>query len=114
MDCIFCKIVKKEIPAEVEYETDDLIVINDLNPQAPVHLLVISKIHYSTLLDCDDSVALGALLDGVKEVARLKGFADEGFRTVINTNEGGGQSVFHLHLHVLAGKPFSESVGPCL
>ncbi len=111
MDCIFCKIVNKEIPATVEYETENLIIINDLNPQAPVHLLVIPKVHFSTLLDCDDTELLGQLLDGVKEVARQKGFADEGFRTVINTNEGGGQSVFHLHIHLLAKKAFSESVG---
>ncbi len=110
MDCIFCKIVNKEIPSTFEYETENLIVIKDLKPQAPVHLLVIPKAHFSTLLDCDDTGLLGTLLDGVKEVARLKGFADEGFRTVINTNEGGGQSVFHLHIHLLAGKSFSESV----
>lgn len=110
MDCIFCKIVNKEIPAKIEYETENLIVIKDLNPQAPVHLLVIPKAHFSTLLDCDDTELLGGLLDGVKEVARLKGFADEGFRIVINTNEGGGQSVFHLHIHLLARKSFSESV----
>ncbi|MBE9532352.1 MAG: histidine triad nucleotide-binding protein [Proteobacteria bacterium] len=111
MDCIFCKIVKGDIPATVEYETDELIVINDLNPQAPVHLLVIPKTHYSTLLDCDEAVVLGGLLEGVKEIAIRKGFADAGFRTVINTNKGGGQSVFHLHLHILAGKGFSESIG---
>jgi histidine triad (HIT) family protein len=110
MDCIFCKIVNGEIPSTLEYESDDLVVINDLNPQAPVHLLVIPKVHYSTLLDCDDDGVLSALLNGVKDVARLKGFADDGFRTIINTNEGGGQSVFHLHIHILAGKPFSESV----
>lgn len=110
MDCIFCKIVAGEIPADVEYETDDLIVIKDVNPQAPIHLLVIPKTHSATLLDCKDRAALGGLLEGASEVARLKGFADKGFRTVINTNEGGGQSVFHLHLHILAGKRFSESV----
>jgi histidine triad (HIT) family protein len=111
MDCIFCKIVNGEIPSTKEYETDDLIVINDLNPQAPVHLLVIPKPHFSTLLNCNDEAVLSGLLNGVKDVARLKGFADDGFRTVINTNEGGGQTVFHLHIHILAGKPFSESVG---
>jgi histidine triad (HIT) family protein len=111
MDCIFCKIVAKELPAEIVYETDDLIVIYDLNPQAPVHLLVIPKKHYSTLMECDDGALLSSLMDGVKEVAKLKGFADEGFRTVINTNEGGGQTVFHLHVHLLARKVFSEEIG---
>ena len=111
MDCIFCKIVAGEIPAERVYETDELIVIKDLHPQAPVHLLVIPKKHYATLLDCDDNAVLGNLLDGVKEVARLKGFSEEGFRTVINTNAGGGQVVFHLHIHVLANKVFSEEIG---
>lgn len=111
MDCLFCKIVSGEIATSKEYETDDLIVIKDLHPQAPIHLLVIPKSHFSTLLDCDESKVLSDLLEGVKEVARRKGFAGEGFRTVINTNEGGGQSIFHLHMHVLAGKTFSESVG---
>ncbi len=111
MDCIFCKIVDGEIPATVEYENDELMVIKDMNPQAPVHLLVIPKTHYPTLLDCDEAAVLSGLLEGVKKVARQKGFAEAGFRTVINTNKGGGQSVFHLHLHLLAGKGFSESVG---
>ena len=110
MDCIFCKIVAGEIPGERVYETDELIVIEDLHPQAPLHLLVIPKKHYATLLDCGDNAVLGSLLDGVKEVARLKGFSEEGFRTVIKTNKGGGQVVFHLHIHVLANKVFSEEL----
>ena len=111
MDCVFCKIVAGELPARIEHETDELIVIKDLNPQAPVHLLVISKKHFPTLMDCADNAVLGSMLDGVKEVARLKGFVDEGFRTIINTNAGGGQTVFHLHIHILAGRAFSEELG---
>lgn len=111
MDCVFCKIIAGELPAKIVYDTDDLIVIYDMNPQAPVHLLVIPKKHYSTLMDCDDNAVLGGLLDGVKEVARLKGFAEEGFRIIINTNKGGGQVVFHLHIHILANKLFSEEIG---
>lgn len=110
-DCIFCKIASKEIKSSVVHETDDLLVINDINPQAPTHLLVIPKRHYSTLIECNDKTFLGNLLSTAVEMAKKAGIAERGFRTVINTNDEGGQTVFHLHMHVLGGRPQTGRMG---
>lgn len=107
-DCIFCKIATGEIPSSKVYEDDVCIAFNDLSPQAPTHILVIPKEHVDSL----DRVAsgrkemLGHLLLTSAEIARERGFADAGYRVVINTNADGGQTVFHLHVHLLAGRPF--------
>jgi histidine triad (HIT) family protein len=105
-DCLFCRIVRKEIPASVVYEDDELLVFNDINPQAPLHALVIPKRHIATLNDVDaDAAALvGSMVRRAAAVARDKGYADSGYRTVFNTNAQAGQTVFHIHLHVLAGR----------
>ncbi len=111
MDCIFCKIVEGTVPSTKVYEDDNFIVIKDINPQAPVHLLVIPKRHYPTLMDCDERDILGGLIDVAKRVSTEKRFHERGFRLVINTNEEGGQTVFHLHMHILAGRALSGKMG---
>ncbi|QZA81182.1 histidine triad nucleotide-binding protein [Deefgea piscis] len=101
-DCLFCKIVGKQIPAKIIYEDDDVIAFNDIRPAAPVHFLVIPKQHIDSLLGCteQDQVLLGKLLARVPHIAREQGL-QAGFKTAINTGEAGGQEVYHLHLHVL-------------
>lgn len=111
MDCIFCKIASRKIPSSIVHETDDLVVIKDISPQAPVHLLVIPKKHYSTLLECGDKALLAGMFEAAKEAARLSGVNESGFRTVVNTNEEGGQTVAHLHMHVLGGRQLTGRMG---
>ena len=111
MDCIFCKIVSKEIKSAVVFETAGVIVIKDVNPQAPAHLLAIPKKHYSTLLDCEDTGLLAGLFSAAVQAAKSAGIDKSGFRTVVNTNEDGGQTVFHLHMHILGGRPLSGRMG---
>lgn len=110
-DCIFCKIAGKKIKAEIMAETEKVMVIKDINPQAPTHLLIIPKTHYPTLMDCEDRELLGELLQTAQDMARKLGLGDRGFRTVINTNEEGGQTVFHLHMHFMAGRPLLGRMG---
>ena len=105
-DCLFCRIVRKEIPASVVYEDEDLVVFNDINPQAPLHALVIPKRHIATLNDVqgEDEALVGKMVRRAAAIAREKGYADSGFRTVFNTNAQAGQTVFHIHLHLLGGR----------
>lgn len=105
-DTIFSKIVRREIPADIVYENDDVLAFRDLNPQAPVHVLFIPKRAVATLNDAatTDAELLGKLLLASAEYARQQGFAEQGYRTVINCNGDGGQTVFHLHVHLLAGR----------
>ena len=105
-DCLFCKIIAGTIPAPRVYEDDDVIVINDINPQAPLHALVIPRRHIATLnaLTAKDDALVGAMHRAAAAVARDKGFADRGYRAVFNTNAEAGQTVFHIHLHLLAGR----------
>jgi histidine triad (HIT) family protein len=105
-DCLFCRIVRKEIPASIVYEDDRLLAFNDINPQAPLHALVVPKRHIDSLnaLAPDDDGLVGEMIRRAAAIARDKGFADRGFRTVFNTNAEAGQTVFHIHLHVLAGR----------
>ena len=93
-NCIFCKIANKEIPSNLVYEDDYTVAFNDLNPQAPVHVLVIPKQHYSSLNELDDANVMSALLNAVKEVTKKLKITD--YRTVINTGKGAGQEVFHI------------------
>jgi len=105
-ECLFCRIVRKEIPASVIHEDDEVLVFNDINPQAPLHALVIPKRHIATLNDLssqDDALA-GQMIRRAASIAREKGYADRGFRIVFNTNAEAGQTVFHIHLHVLGGR----------
>jgi histidine triad (HIT) family protein len=103
-DCIFCKMVAGEISPDVVYEDDQILAFRDINGQAPIHILVIPKVHIATLDDLDDTELAGHLLKTVSILARKEGLADEGYRTVINCKEKGGQEVFHLHLHLLGGR----------
>ncbi len=107
-DCLFCKIVKHEIPAKILYEDDRLLAFEDINPQAPLHALVIPKIHVATLNDlaAEHEPLVGEMTRRAASIARERGYADRGFRTVFNTNREAGQTVFHIHLHLLAGRAF--------
>jgi histidine triad (HIT) family protein len=104
-DCIFCKIVRGEIPAQIIYEDDDVIAFNDINPAAPVHFLIIPRIHIASLLDCEEThqALLGKMLLLAPKIAKEHGCTD-GFRTIINTGRVGGQEIFHLHIHIIGGK----------
>ena len=108
-NCIFCKIANKEIPSNLVYEDEYTVAFNDLNPQAPVHILVIPKAHYASLNETDDKEILAALLNAVKEVTKKLGITD--YRTVINTGKAAGQEVFHIHLHILSGRPLNWPPG---
>ncbi len=103
-DCVFCKIVRGEIPAGIVAENDSAIAFRDLDPQAPVHVLVVPKEHVDSLTDAYDPLILGNVMRLSAEVARLEGILEAGYRTVINTGREGGQSVDHLHVHVLGGR----------
>ena len=106
--CIFCKIASGDIPSERVYEDDVCIAFNDLSPQAPTHILIIPRAHLDSLDKAEghDEAAIGRLLTSAAKIAREKGFAENGYRVVINTNSDGGQTVFHLHVHLLAGRQF--------
>ncbi len=106
-DTIFGKIIRREIPADIVYEDDDVLAFRDLNPQAPVHVLFVPKKAIATLdaATQNDAELLGKLLLAAAGYARSEGLADKGYRTVVNCNEHGGQTVFHLHVHLLGGRP---------
>ena len=112
-DCLFCRIVRREVPAKVVAESDDCIAFRDLNPQAPVHVLVIPKRHIASLDAAVDGDAelLGAMALLAARVARDENIASSGYRTVVNTNAGAGQTVFHVHTHVLGGRRMSWPPG---
>ena len=105
-DCLFCKIGSGQIPAKVVLQDDEVLAFDDINPQAPVHVLVIPKRHVVALNDTGvgDQALLGRLLEAAAQVARQKGLAEAGYRVVANTGRDGGQTVLHLHLHVLGGR----------
>ncbi len=107
-NCLFCKIVAGEIPSAKIYEDEFCVAFNDINPQAPTHILIIPREHLDSLdkAQKSDKETLGHLLLAAAEIAREKNFAEDGYRTVINTNSDGGQTVFHLHIHLLGGRPF--------
>jgi histidine triad (HIT) family protein len=103
-DCIFCKIAAGEIPATVVKRDATMLAFKDLNPQAPTHVLVIPTAHVGSLNDTSDPAMLGKLLAFARDVAQEAGIGTKGYRVVVNTNPDGGQTVFHLHLHVLGGR----------
>ena len=107
-DCIFCKIAAEEIPSTRVFQDETCVAFNDLSPQAPTHILIIPRDHVDSLdkAGADHRSMLGHLLLTAAEIAREKGFAKDGYRVVVNTNSDGGQTVFHLHVHLLAGRPF--------
>lgn len=105
-DCLFCKMVSGDITPDTVYENEDVLAFRDINPQAPVHVLVIPKQHVSTIndLDADNSVLVGKMMMAAARIAQQEGFAEQGYRTVMNCNDHGGQTVFHIHLHLLGGR----------
>lgn len=105
-NCIFCRIVRKEIPAKIIYEDEMVLAFEDIAPQAPVHILVIPKKHYSTILDIEEknTELIGHIFMVARHIASQKGFDSKGFRLVINCNPDGGQTVYHVHFHILAGR----------
>lgn len=110
-DCLFCRIAAGEIPSERVYEDETCFAIKDIEPQAPVHLLIIPKIHVKNVAELSDCELSGKLMLAVGKLARQLGLEEGGFRVVINTGESAGQSVPHLHLHLLAGRPFAWPAG---
>jgi histidine triad (HIT) family protein len=112
-DCLFCKIVAGQIPANVVHQDDELVAFRDINPQAPLHVLIIPKRHISTLNDLapGDDALVGSMLRRAAAIAAEHGYGDRGYRTVFNVNREAGQTVFHIHLHVLAGRGLSWPPG---
>jgi len=105
-DCLFCKIVRKEIPAKIVAESPECVAFRDINPQAPIHVLVIPREHVASLNEATDAAMIGRLALFAAEIAKREGISEGGYRTVINTNAGAGQTVFHVHLHLLGGRKF--------
>ena len=105
-DCLFCKIRDGEIPGDIVFEDDDVLAFNDVNPQAPVHVLIIPKKHIATVNDVspDDVGVMGKLFSAAKAIAAEQGFDEDGYRVVVNCNQRAGQVVFHIHMHLLAGR----------
>ncbi len=105
-DCLFCKIVNRELPADVVFEDDELLAFNDISPQAPTHMLIIPKRHVATVNDLTEAeIELpGAMILRAKALVAEKGIADSGYRLILNCNAEGGQTVYHLHLHLLGGR----------
>lgn len=102
-DCIFCKIAHGDIPAEKLYDDGEICVIKDIHPLTPVHLLIIPHVHTPTLLDLEDLSLVGKVFDVARKMAQEQGVAEQGFRIMHNVNEWGGQVIFHMHFHLLAG-----------
>lgn len=105
-DCLFCKIVNRELPSDIVYEDDELVAFNDISPQAPTHILIIPKKHLATVNDLTEAeINLpGALVLRARALAAEKGIAEPGYRLIFNCNRNGGQTVYHLHLHLLGGR----------
>ena len=106
--CIFCRIVERSLPARIVFEDDEIVAFEDAHPQAPVHTLIVPRKHLASLKDAtaDDAALLGRMLVVATQLARERGLETRGYRTVVNTGTGAGQSVFHLHLHLLGGRVF--------
>jgi histidine triad (HIT) family protein len=105
-DDLFLKIIDRDIPADIVYETDDVLAFRDINPQAPTHILIIPKEHIRTMndLESDHSELVGKLFMAARELAEQEGISEEGYRVVMNCNRAGGQAVYHIHLHLLGGR----------
>ena len=111
-DCLFCKIIKGEIPSTKAYEDEDILAFNDINPAAPIHILVIPKKHIESLahMQKEDEDIVGKIYGVINKIAEEKGFKDNGYRVIVNCGKDAGQEVMHLHFHVLAGAKFGDKI----
>ena len=111
-DCLFCKIINKEIPSTVVYEDDEILAFRDIHPVTPVHVLVIPKKHITSLVDLkqEDEAIIGRIYTVINEIAKKEGILDKGFRVIVNCGEDGGQEVKHLHFHLLGGKKLGTKI----
>ena len=111
-DCLFCKIVKGDIPSNKVYEDDEFLAFYDINPAAPIHILVIPKKHIDSLakIEKEDEALIGRIYGVINKIAEEKGFKEEGYRVIVNCGKNGGQEVMHLHFHVLAGTKLGEKI----
>ena len=111
-DCIFCKIIKGEIPSTKVYEDEEILAFNDVNPAAPIHILVVPKKHIESLahLEKEDETLVGRIYGVINKIAEEQGFKNDGFRVIVNCGKNGGQEVMHLHFHILAGKKLGEKI----
>lgn len=112
MDCIFCKIINKEIPASVVYEDEEILAFKDINPQAPVHIIVIPKKHIEKITEIEeqDEAVIGKIYSVINKIATEQRIAEEGFRVIINCGENGGQEVKHIHFHLLGGTKLGAKI----
>lgn len=112
-DCLFCKIAGGEMTTDIIYEDDDVVAFHDIAPKAPTHILIVPKKHIATINDIEDTDAelIGKLILTAKRIASDFGFAEKGYRLVINCNSCGGQEIYHLHLHLVAGRQMSHALG---
>lgn len=111
-DCIFCKIIKRELPSTIVYEDDEIIAFNDIEPITPIHILAIPKKHITSLahMEDGDEKVIGKIYKVINQIAEEKGFKKDGYRVVVNCGEHGGQEVMHIHFHILAGKKLGPKV----
>lgn len=111
-DCIFCKIINREIPADIVYEDEEIMSFRDINPAAPIHILVIPKKHISSLANMkkEDEKIIGKIYTKINEIAEEQGFKEKGYRVIVNCGTDGGQEVMHLHFHILAGKKLGDKI----
>ena len=111
-DCIFCKIIKGEIPSTKVYEDEEILSFNDVNPAAPIHILVVPKKHIESLahLEKEDEALVGRIYGVINKIAEEQGVKNDGFRVIVNCGKNGGQEVMHLHFHILAGKKLGEKI----
>lgn len=112
-ECLFCRILAGDLPADIVYETDAVVGFRDINPKAPTHVVIIPRKHIATINDIaiDDQPLIGGLFTAAREIAAQEGHADAGYRVAMNCNEAAGQTVFHIHLHLLGGRSFSWPPG---
>lgn len=110
--CLFCKIVKGEIPSEKVYEDEEILAFKDINPAAPIHILVIPKKHITSLahMEDGDEIVVGKIYGVINEIAKKEGFKENGYRVIVNCGKDAGQEVMHLHFHLLAGRKFGEKI----
>lgn len=111
-DCLFCKIVKGEVPCNKVYENEELLAFYDINPAAPIHILIIPKKHITSLeyLEKEDEALIGKIYGVINQIAEEQGFKENGYRVIVNCGKDGGQEVMHLHFHLLAGKQLGEKI----